>query len=467
MIPLYNVAYSVIHHLENSDKPVFYIKDKTLNGNQFRNMSINFALHMKKHGVTQDSCVALNTNNLIIATAFTIATGLIGACWIKATVDAMKNPFFKITHFFDNLNVEFEGSIEPIIVDDSWFKVPNDYDDYNFSGYKSIFSPALITHSSGTTGDMKYMEVMYAGFYERANNNFEIQYENVECVGFLFNPLKDTTQYKVMSLILNDTPLIYDLKYEDIKRYPRLSILCSHSQINGFLRDKEPPDTPFNAILDVGGAASDIKFLEKMFKYFKEINIGYGSTENGRTCNKRLYSILDFNGSSGFPFPDVEFKFENEAIFVKTPEYRTIKRYFDDLDDRIIEWYESGDLGYIKDGELYITGRSNDRINVGGIKVDPKLIENIVKTIDGVTDCMVYQDTNLDILEQMCIIVISDRDVSKQIYDRCVDGIGLAKTPKNIYYADELPINENGKASRKLAVEAMKNKTPISLTKYI
>jgi hypothetical protein len=153
-----------------------------------------------------------------------------------------------------------------------------------------------------------------------------------------------------------------------------------------------------------------------------------------------LYSISDFNGSSGFPFPDVEFKFENGAIFVKTPEYRTIRRYFGDPDDRIIEWYESGDLGYMKDGELYITGRSNDRINIGGIKVDPKLIEDIVKTIDGVTDCMVYQDTNLDILEQMCIIVISDKDVSKQIYDRCVDGIGLAKTPKNIYYADELPI---------------------------
>jgi fatty-acyl-CoA synthase len=47
-------------------------------------------------------------------------------------------------------------------------------------------------------------------------------------------------------------------------------------------------------------------------------------------------------------------------------------------------WYFTGDLGYLADGELYITGRMKDLIIVGGKNIYPQDIEYLVNEIPGV-----------------------------------------------------------------------------------
>ncbi len=46
-------------------------------------------------------------------------------------------------------------------------------------------------------------------------------------------------------------------------------------------------------------------------------------------------------------------------------------------------WYLTGDMGYIADSELYITGRKKDLIIVGGKNVYPQDIENLLNDVDG------------------------------------------------------------------------------------
>ncbi|GAB4343456.1 MAG: hypothetical protein Kow00117_22150 [Phototrophicales bacterium] len=46
-------------------------------------------------------------------------------------------------------------------------------------------------------------------------------------------------------------------------------------------------------------------------------------------------------------------------------------------------WYFTGDMGYIAQGELYITGRKKDLIIVGGKNVYPQDIENLLNDIPG------------------------------------------------------------------------------------
>ncbi|MBN1966171.1 MAG: AMP-binding protein, partial [Anaerolineae bacterium] len=48
------------------------------------------------------------------------------------------------------------------------------------------------------------------------------------------------------------------------------------------------------------------------------------------------------------------------------------------------EWYYTGDLGYLADGELYITGRQKDLIIVGGKNIYPQDIENMLNDVPGV-----------------------------------------------------------------------------------
>ena len=46
-------------------------------------------------------------------------------------------------------------------------------------------------------------------------------------------------------------------------------------------------------------------------------------------------------------------------------------------------WYHTGDMGYIVDGELYITGRMKDLIIVGGKNIYPQDLEAIANHIPG------------------------------------------------------------------------------------
>jgi fatty-acyl-CoA synthase len=48
------------------------------------------------------------------------------------------------------------------------------------------------------------------------------------------------------------------------------------------------------------------------------------------------------------------------------------------------DWYLTGDLGYLADGELYVTGRKKDLIIVGGKNIYPQDIEALVSEVAGV-----------------------------------------------------------------------------------
>ena len=47
-------------------------------------------------------------------------------------------------------------------------------------------------------------------------------------------------------------------------------------------------------------------------------------------------------------------------------------------------WFYTGDLGYVADGELYVTGRKKDLIIVGGKNVYPQDIELLVEEVEGI-----------------------------------------------------------------------------------
>jgi acyl-CoA synthetase (AMP-forming)/AMP-acid ligase II len=48
------------------------------------------------------------------------------------------------------------------------------------------------------------------------------------------------------------------------------------------------------------------------------------------------------------------------------------------------DWYRTGDLGYLAEGELFVTGRQKEIIIVGGKNIHPQDLEEIVNEIEGV-----------------------------------------------------------------------------------
>jgi hypothetical protein len=457
MDPRYNVALTVLSHLENNpDRTIFEFGPTKITGRIFRNMIINFALHMKAKGVNQTSCVAFETTDIIVATALSISAALHGCSWLRLTHDVIRNDLIKLTHIFHQSDIDFKDqNITSSKIDQKWTVTPK-YIPVSFTGYKDLDSTWMIAQSSGTTGNAKFMEISYKSFWERVHNNVEEMIEGLSKATILYIPLKSTVQYKAITHILSNIPIVVGLQYEDIPKHPGLLIVGSHQQLLGFLREKAPPNEPFDAEFEPGGSSTSKQQAELMLKFFKTIRIGYGSTETARSTMIKLTSIDQYNNSAGIPFPDSEIKIEDGMVLVKTP--RNISGY---LGGEKFDWFESGDIGYIEDGQLFITGRVNEQLNIGGIKIDPNVIDDYIKTINGVVDCLTFQNTDFDLKEQLSTIIVTKLDCDPYvILQKCILNLGISKTPKNLYYT-AVPRNETGKASRKDAMKAIEGIAPI------
>ncbi|MBX3191029.1 MAG: AMP-binding protein [Labilithrix sp.] len=55
-------------------------------------------------------------------------------------------------------------------------------------------------------------------------------------------------------------------------------------------------------------------------------------------------------------------------------------------------WHDTGDVGFERDGEIFISGRSKDMVIVNGENLFPSDIEEIVARVDGVNESLVMSD---------------------------------------------------------------------------
>ena len=84
-------------------------------------------------------------------------------------------------------------------------------------------------------------------------------------------------------------------------------------------------------------------------------------------------------------------------------------------------WYQTGDMGYIAQGEIYIVGRKKDLIITAGKNVYPQDIEAIVNTIDGVHDgrCVIFGIPNEREGTEL-IVVVAELEPTDNIDEKLV-----------------------------------------------
>jgi acyl-coenzyme A synthetase/AMP-(fatty) acid ligase len=116
-------------------------------------------------------------------------------------------------------------------------------------------------------------------------------------------------------------------------------------------------------------------------------------------------------------------------------------------------WFLSNDMGYIDaEGFLYVLGRKDDIINIGGYKVYPSEIEVAALKIEGVSDCICFSD-NDDITGQAAKLLIKKSsgcdktvvDIKKQL----AFFLDSYKIPRSIEFIDQIERTFNGKLDRK------------------
>lgn len=148
----------------------------------------------------------------------------------------------------------------------------------------------------------------------------------------------------------------------------------------------------------------------------------------------------------------------------------TTKGYFND-DEKTAQnfrmigdtWYTTpGDLGVLNaDGTLTLVGRGSNVVNTGGEKVFPEEVDNVVKAMPEVDDCLVVGMPDPQ-FGQIVSAVVQLRPGAaldaEQVTEWVRERLARYKAPRRVFFVDKVPRLPNGKPdypkARDMAAEA-------------
>ena len=148
------------------------------------------------------------------------------------------------------------------------------------------------------------------------------------------------------------------------------------------------------SVIYSGGAYLSPDIIRGFKQFGIEIAQGYGMTE----CSPRICTGVKYSPqpeSVGRVVPGCEVKIVDSEIWVKSPSvmmgyYKNPEETANALTDD--GWLRTGDLGYLNDGYLYITGRRKNLIILeNGENVSPEEIENRFVTFEPIKEMVVFE----------------------------------------------------------------------------
>lgn len=272
------------------------------------------------------------------------------------------------------------------------------------------------------------------------------------------------------SIVLNNNFIFIGSVISDLKKYKCTGFagVPSHYQIllkkSQSFKTENFPDLRY--VTQAGGKLHDV-FIEEFVRTFPKIKffVMYGQTEaTARLSYLPPHMLSSKKGSIGKGIPGVSLKIVNEIGdeldvgmegellakgnnimlgYYKEPE---------ETEKTIVNgWLRTGDIAQMdEDGYFYLMARKKEIIKVGGNRVSPKEIEEVILSIDQVVDCTVV-GVDDEILGETILATIvlnnpNDEAMMKSmILSRCAEKLSHYKIPQRLIFEKSIAMSSTGK----------------------
>jgi acyl-CoA synthetase (AMP-forming)/AMP-acid ligase II len=119
--------------------------------------------------------------------------------------------------------------------------------------------------------------------------------------------------------------------------------------------------------------------------------------------------------------------------------------------------YHTGDMGYgDEEGFLYITGRKDNLLKIGGHRVHPREIEDAIMESGYVYECLIVGIPDPLLGHRLGGLIVPRRrspDILKTILQYCASKLPKYKIPATWLLVDVIPKNANGKPDQSRGLE--------------
>jgi len=272
------------------------------------------------------------------------------------------------------------------------------------------------------------------------------------------------------SVVLNNNFIFLGSVLNDLGKYKCTGFagVPSHFQIllrkSKSFTKREFPELRY--FTQAGGRLHNV-FIKELVEAFpkKKFFIMYGQTEaTARLSYLPPELVLEKLGSIGKGIPNVTLEvFNKNDQPVKAGEVGEIVAkgnnimlgYFNDPESNKLTlkngWLYTGDMAKKdEDGFLYLVARKKEIIKVGGKRISPKEIEEVIVSIPEVVDCTiegVYDEVLAEAIKATIVLTDNmDQEKGREIILlTCRSKLAMYKVPRILEFKKRLAVNQSGK----------------------
>ncbi|MBD1260919.1 AMP-binding protein [Maribacter polysiphoniae] len=459
---------------------------ETISFKELYTNSIQFAAYLREHIGTDKNIILICPNSVFFITAYLGILKSENICiplnyaieqgnldYIVKTTDspiviAAKSLSSKLT---------FKKSVriikEDVLTKTADFKIGTIFN-FNFDPNKI----GEIIFTSGSTGKPKGVMISHKNIM--ANTDSIIQYLKLtsdDIVGvvlpffYCYGLSLMHTHLKVGgSIVLNNTFIFLGSVIDDLKKYKCTGFagVPSHFQIllkkSLSFKTSEFPDLRY--VTQAGGKLHSI-FIKEFIDAFPRIDffVMYGQTEATARLSYLPPKLLkDKIQSIGKAIPGVSLKvMNNEGKIAKTNEEGELLAkgdnimlgYYKDEESTLKTikngWLHTGDIAKVDaDGFIYIVARKKEIIKVGGKRVSPKEIEEVILSLPEVVDCTVSGIPDEILGEAIKVVITTQNKVDQKlmkdkVLNTCAKKLSMFKIPQKFVFDTSIKLNATGK----------------------
>ncbi|MBO4500449.1 MAG: acyl--CoA ligase [Bacteroidaceae bacterium] len=463
---------------ETPEKTAIIASDRTVSYSDFWKLIQGTAIKLKEKDILEGDRVILEASHTVEYLVCCYAIHLAKAVHVPVEKDIP-----------DDRVAAISSEIKPKMV----LKGPHPFAQLNLSFDSLIDNPATvrdfpsedmlqeILFTTGTTGKSKGVMVTHFAQMNMCESQNAVLDYSKDNVWLIPTPMNHAAGLRKthMSMVNGSTVLLIDgfknlkLFFDSMRSYKVTSLYLPPSAVHYILMLAPKELACYDEQLDFLYSSSsalpggDKEKLIELLPHVRKFD-AYGGSEVGAVCyidynseHKGIGCVGKANPGVDIFIVDEDYKpykasKENPGIIairsntVTSGYWNEPKLTADTIHDGVI--YMT-DLGYLdNDGYLYLVGRRDDVINIGGLKVAPTEVEDVALRFDKISECacVPFEDKNYGRVLKMYVAMKDGFSFNtEEIVSYLETKLEAYKIPKQIECIPEIPKTYNGKIDRK------------------
>jgi acyl-CoA synthetase (AMP-forming)/AMP-acid ligase II len=459
-----NIADAVFRFAsQHPDRLAYLSQDQDLSQAKMTMAIRAFAIRMRDHGIGPESLVMLDTTSPLVSLSILGASSLLGARITPYSKTFLNNAKLRPTHIIRSPEIPDRGIGDVVKIDQTWSPAVIDLETATFAAVDTT-QPWLMMSSAGTTGSPKLFTLSQAIAHDRIRAIGK--YSLAECqTNLLLFPANSRPFFiRALAALLNGTTIVDIIDPEALNGIG-IDLVCgSPYQATHWLAQRTL--TPRFKRLLVTGARLHEQDAKKLLQSFEVVEDVYGASETNQSFVNEI-TMQDSKCVKRGRWLDSRIEIVNQSFQPCAPgEIGMVRVSNGNMIDGYIGlpkatatafqdgWFYPGDFArWAENDVLDVKGRVDETINLGGVKVNLKAVDEVMLSVPGVASAVSFRNPDpAKVNELMAFVMLDDIDrrniVIPKTRDACVTTLGHDESPSSIIVVESLPMTIDGAPRR-------------------